>query len=449
VGLSAATPTPDTPQPSAGLPARRSALGILGAVLRKQRRLDEAFAADGRFAALSARDRAFAHNLVATTLRRLGQIDALLGEFVQRIPSGKAAAVMDVLRLGATQLLFLETPAHAAVDATVRLAEAAGFKNQTGFVNAVLRRIAREGARMIAAQDAARLNTPDWLWQSWTAAYGADVCRAIAAAHLIEPPLDLTVKSDADGWAARLDGVVLPTGTVRRTHGGLITELPGFADGAWWVQDAGAALPARVLLAALGGGAGKSVIDLCAAPGGKTAQLAAAGARVRAVERSERRLTLVGDTLRRVGLTAELVAADARAWRPAAPADAILLDAPCTATGTIRRHPDAPWRKQPQDVAEQARGQAELLEAAAAMLGPSGVLVYAVCSLQPEEGPQRIAAFLAAHENLARLPIAPDEIGIDADFVTAEGDLRTLPCHWPERGGIDGFYVARLRLRAA
>jgi 16S rRNA (cytosine967-C5)-methyltransferase len=216
------------------------------------------------------------------------------------------------------------------------------------------------------------------------------------------------------------------------------------------VQDAAAALPAKILLSALGDdGAGSTVADLCAAPGGKTAQLAAAGARVRAVERSERRLTLVGDTLRRVGLTAELVAADARAWRPAAPADAILLDAPCTATGTIRRHPDAPWRKQPQDVAEQARGQAELLEAAAAMLGPSGVLVYAVCSLQPEEGPQRIAAFLAAHENFARLPIAPDEIGIDADFVTAEGDLRTLPCHWPERGGIDGFYVARLRMRAA
>ena len=446
MALNVAATTSETSHPPAGIAARRSALTLLGATLNRKRRLDEAFAADAGFARLDARDRAFARNLVMTTLRRLGQIDAVLGQFVAHMPRGKSAALLDTLRLGACQLLFLETPAHAAVDSTVRLAEAAGFKNQTGFVNAVLRRIARDGARVVAAQDAPRINTPDWLWQSWTKAYGVETCRAIAAAHLAEPPLDLSVKSDPDAWAARLDGAVLPTGSVRRAPGGLVTALPGFDEGGWWVQDAGAALPARVLLSALDGGAGKTVIDLCAAPGGKTAQLAATGVQVIAVERSERRLQLVGDTLRRLGLSAELIPADARTWRPAATADAVLLDAPCTATGTIRRHPDAPLLKRPEDVAEQARGQAELLDAAAAMVAPGGVLVYSVCSLQPDEGPARIEAFLAAHREFARLPITPAELGGGADFVTPAGDLRTLPCHWPDRGGIDGFYVARLRM---
>jgi 16S rRNA (cytosine967-C5)-methyltransferase len=410
-----------------GLAARRCALALLDAVLRRRRRLDEALAADADLARLSARDRAFARNLTATTLRRLGQIDALLRELVPRMPRD---ATRDVLRIGACQLAFLRTPAHAAVDTTVQLAK------ETGFVNAVLRRIAREGDAAIAAQDAARLNTPDWLWQSWTDAYGAETARAIATAHLAEPPLDITVKSDPEGWAARLGGTVLPTGTVRLAAGsGMVTELPGFADGAWWVQDAAAALPARALPAA----PGKTIVDLCAAPGGKTAQLAAAGCRVIAVERSARRLALVAETLQRLRLSAELVADDARTWRPAAKADAVLLDAPCTATGTIRRHPDAPWVKRPGDQAEQARAQTALLDAAAEMLAPGGALVYAVCSLQPEEGPLQIEAFLARHREFARDPI-------DSEFATAAGDIRTLPCHWPQHGGIDGFYVARLRM---
>ena len=418
------------PKPEPGLAARRCALALLDAVLRRKRRLDEALAADAGLARLDARDRAFARNLTATTLRRLGQIDALLAALVQHMPRGP---VRDVLRLGVCQLVFLKTPPHAAVDATVALAKDRIATRSDGFVNAVLRRVAREGDAAIATQDAPRLNTPDWLWRAWTEAYGAETCRAIATAHLAEPPLDISVKHDPAGWAARLGGIVLPGGTVRRPHGGPITELPGFAEGAWGGQDAGAALPARLLAGA------STVIDLCAAPGGKTAQLAAAGARVIAVERSERRLALVADTLKRLGLSAELVAADALTWRPREPAEAVLLDAPCTATGTIPRHPDAPWLKAPTDFAAQARGQTELLDAAAEMVAPGGVLVYAVCSLEPEEGPAQIESFLARHPKFARRPI-------EGEFATDAGDLRTLPCHWPEHGGLDGFYAARLRM---
>lgn len=434
--------------------ARAVALAGLGSCLRRRRALDESLAAAGGYAALAPRDRAFAQLLATTVVRRLGQIDALIAHCLERPLPRTASTVHDVLRLGAAQLLFLETPAHAAVDTSVRLAEETRQPAFKGLVNAVMRRLVREGPELLAGQDAPRLNTPDWLWESWVAAYGADMARAIAAAHLADPPLDITVKGDAETWAAALGAVTLPTGTLRRpggAHGGggLVTELPGFAEGAWWVQDAAAAIPATLL----GEVRDRTVVDLCAAPGGKTAQLAARGARVTAVDSSKPRLDLVARNLSRLGLAAELVLADVRGWRPKEPAPFVLLDAPCTATGAIRRHPDVARLKGPSDVTRLTAIQDGLLGAAVEMLAPGGVLVFCTCSLQPEEGPERVAALLQRGAPLARVPIVSHEVGGLAELLTAEGDLRTLPCHLGgaesaaggKPGGLDGFYAARLR----
>lgn len=416
------------------------AIDVVNAVLAKKRPLDVAIADHPAFEHLAGRDRAFARNLAATTLRRLGQIDKLIADALERPLPRKAAGVRIILALGLAQILFLRTPPHAAVATAVDLARARGFHAHEGLVNAVLRRYARDGGNALKAQDAARLNTPDWLWESWTEAYGGEVCRAIAEAHLAEAPLDITVKQDADAWAEKLDARILPTGSVRRAGGGEITKLPGFAAGHWWVQDAAAALPARFL----GDVAGLSVIDLCAAPGGKTAQLAARGGRVTAVDRSPKRIRRLKENLDRLGLAAELVRADAADWRPLEKADAVLLDAPCSATGTIRRHPDVARLKSPAEVAKLAAVQDRLLAAALDMVKPGGAVVYCACSLQPEEGPARIAALLAAGAPAAMDPIGADEIG-GLDELLAEGALRSLPCHLREFGGVDGFYAARLR----
>ena len=429
-------PTPQHADP------RRCALELLQAVLHQGRALDEALAGHGGLARLEARDRAFARLLVATSLRRLGQIDALIDHCLERPLKAKFAGVRDLLRLGACQLVFLGTPAHAAVSTTVALATGPRLAGHRGLLNALLRRLAREGQELAAAQDAARLNTPDWLWHSWTGTYGEAVARAVAEVHLAEPPLDLTVKAEPAAWAEALGAQVLPSGSLRLPPGaGEVARLAGYGEGAWWVQDAAAALPARLL----GPLQGKRIIDLCAAPGGKTAQLAAAGAQVTAVERSEKRLQQLTENLARLGLHAETAAADARSWRPAAPAAAVLLDAPCSATGTLRRHPDIAHLKGPEQVAPLTALQDELLAAALAMVAPGGTLVYAVCSLQPEEGPARIADLLASGGPAARLPIEPGELPDLAEAITPDGDLRSLPCHWAERGGIDGFYACRLR----
>ena len=418
--------------------ARAVALELLDAVLRDKRALDDALVDHAGLAALERRDRAFARLLVATVLRRLGQLDDLIGRCLDRPLSRRAARTRDILRLGAAQLLFIETPAHAAVDTAVALADGPHKK----LVNAVLRRLARDGAGWRDGQDAGRLNTPDWLWDSWVAAHGESATRAIAAAHLREPPLDITVKGDAAALAESLDAEILPTGSLRRPGFGAVTELPGFADGHWWVQDAAAALPARLL----GDVRGRAVIDLCAAPGGKTAQLAAGGARVIALDRSKARLARLRENLRRLHLDARVVAADACDWRPDTPADFVLLDAPCSATGTIRRHPDVARLKSAGDVARLAALQDRLLDAALDMLAPGGVLVYAACSLQPEEGPDRIAAALARRADIHRVPILASEIGGAGELISADGDLRTLPRHWDDRGGMDGFFAARLKL---
>lgn len=422
---------------------RALALALLRAVLSRRTSLDEAWAGAAALGVMAPRDRAFARLLVTTVLRRLGQLDALIDAALERPLGPRHAEVRDLLRLGAAQLAFLSTPPHAAVSTTLGLAKGPRFAGFKGLLNAVLRRLAREAATLVAAQDAARLNTPDWLWRTWAAAYGERTARAIAEVHLAEPPLDVTVKdsAQAEHWAARLGARVLPTGALRLPPGaGEVARLPGYAEGAWWVQDAAAALPTRLL----GPLVDRRVIDLCAAPGGKTASLAAAGARVTAVDVSPQRARRLQENLERLGLEAEAVVADATLWRPPAPAGAVLLDAPCTATGTIRRHPDVARLKGPGDLPGLVRLQDRLLAAALDMLAPGGRLVYAVCSLQPEEGPERVAALLAGGAPLVRAPIDPAEVGGLRELVTPEGDLRTLPCHLGEAGGLDGFYACRL-----
>ncbi len=428
--------------------ARAIAADALHAVLRRRRALDDALPGHAGFPELATRDRAFARSIAATALRRLGQIDDLLARCLDRPLPRRAAMVEDVLRSGAAQIVFLGAPAHAAVDRSVGLLRGAGQAGYKGLVNAVLRRIAAEGAAMAAGQDAPRLDTPDWLWRAWRRAFGEARCRRIAVSHLREAPLDITVRRDPAGWAAKLGAERLPTGTLRRAAGGRIDGLPGFAAGEWWVQDAAAAMPARLLMRGLAGGpSGRRVADLCAAPGGKTAQLAAAGAAVTALDRSAERLAMLEANLARLGLAAATVREEVESWRPERRFDAVLLDAPCTGTGTIRRHPDIQHLKTAADAARLARLQERLIEAAARLVAPGGLLVYSVCSLQPEEGPERIAAFIGGGAPFVRERVAPEEIGGIAEAVTPAGDLQTLPCHLAAAGGLDGFYAARLRRR--
>jgi 16S rRNA (cytosine967-C5)-methyltransferase len=422
------------------LASRRAALDVLVACLDKRQPLDDVLARHSGMAALESRDRAFVRLLLATTLRRLGEIDTVLSALIERPLDASNGIGRQVLRLGAAQLLFLGTPAHAAVDTSVRLMVDAGLAHLKGLANAVLRRLAREGTALLEGRDRARLNVPAWLWDSWLSAYGEQTTRALAAAHLVEAPLDLMPRADALLWAQRLDGELLPSGTIRCLAGGAIFDLPGYADGAWWVQDMAATLPAKLL----GDVTGKKIADLCAAPGGKTLQLAAAGAHVTAVDISARRMQRLRENIARAGLTVDLVTADAARWQPERIFDAILLDAPCAGTGTLRRHPDIAWLKDEQDVRRLTATQDRLLEHAVDLLKPGGTLVYAVCSLQPEEGPERLEALLARDKRLQRLAVRPAELpGLEA-AVTADGDVRTLPSMWSERGGMDGFYVARV-----
>jgi len=424
-----------------GQQARKAALESLSQVLRRKRPLDHA-AADGLgVAPLAPRDAGFARVILSASLRRFGQLQALISSFVPKAPlPHKAGPTLEILIAGAAELLFLDVAPHAAVDAANRLAQAdPKAVHFRPLINAVLRRVAQEGAAIIARQDAAALNTPDWLWKRWLSNYGEAAARSIAAAHLQIPPLDLTLKHPDDTVPER-ELQVLAQGRVRLKDAGRIEALPGFEEGQWWVQDFAASLPARLL----GDVAGKRVIDLCAAPGGKTLQLASAGAQVTAVDTSPERLALIRENLVRMKLTADLIEADARDWQGAAPAPFVLLDAPCIATGTIRRHPDLPWIKSAADLNISEALQSELLDAAADLTAPGGTLVYAVCSLEPEEGPEQIEAFLRRQTDFARVPVTDGDV-FDAAFVTPLGEFRTLPSFWAERGGMDGFYAARLR----
>jgi len=429
-----------------GLAARRIAAEILEAVLLRKRPLDEQLEerAHPALATLADRDRALVRALVATVLRRLGTLRHLLGRRLERGLPAEAPRVESALLIGAAQILWLEVPDHAAVDLAVRMVQAdRRDARYAGLVNAVLRRVARDGAGELASLDTAALDTPDWLLARWLRNYGADTARAIALANGREPALDLTVKNDAAHWATALGGRVLPTGSVRVPAHGPVASLPGYDDGAWWVQDAAAALPARLL----GDVRGRSVADLCAAPGGKTAQLAAAGAHVVAVDRAAARLDRLRQNLARLQLAAETVTADVTQWQ-AGPFDAVLLDAPCSSTGTIRRHPDIPWLKREADIVSMASLQRRLIARAVELTRPGGLLVYCTCSLEPEEGIDVIRDLLEHEPRLRRRPITAAEVGGLAELISPDGDLRTLPCQLadsdPRMGGLDGFYSARL-----
>jgi len=418
-----------------GLPARRAALAIVSGVLRQRRALD--FQLEG-LKSLPPRDAGFARALASQTLRHLGVLDAVLRGIMQKpLQPHKAGAASEILLLGACELLILKVAPHAAVDAANQLAakdsKAVHFKP---LINAVLRRVSRDGESVLAELDTERLCTPDWLWTRWLGQYGEKTTRAIASAHLKQAPLDIVLKS-GDAPAPESETLF---GTVRRLSAeGRVEELPGFAEGGWWVQDAAATLPVHLL----GDVAGKKVIDLCAAPGGKTLQLAAAGAHVTAVEIDATRAERIRENLARTKLSADVLVADARDVEIKAPL--VLIDAPCTATGTIRRHPDLPWIKGAADVTVSAAAAYEILESGASLVEPGGTLVFAVCSLEREEGEEQIAAFLASHPEFARVPLTAGDVFGHSEWIMPDGDLRTLPCHLSDKSGMDGFYAARLK----
>jgi 16S rRNA (cytosine967-C5)-methyltransferase len=419
-------------------PARQAAFDLLSAALARKAGLEVALETRG-FAGLATQDRAFARALAMATLRHLGPIDRALAAAMERPPP---EPVRMILRLGAAQLYYLDTPTYAAVDSSVALAGAdnatRGFK---ALVNAVLRRLGREGA---PADDPAAL-APPWLFARWRAAFGEADAAAIAAMIAAEPATDVTPRDPADAaaLARELQAEPLPGGSLRRAARGRIEDWPGFGEGRWWVQDAAAAIPARLLDAR----PGERVLDLCAAPGGKALQLAAAGAEVTALDRSAARLQRLEAALARTGLAAEIVAADAESWDEARTFDAVLLDAPCTSSGTFRRNPDVLWTLGPRDIAKLAEVQGRLLDAAAARVKSGGRLVYCVCSLEPEEGEAQVRAFLKRHPDFDTGPADPAAVGAPPASLTPEGWLRLLPHHL--EGGMDGFFVAGLVRGAA
>jgi 16S rRNA (cytosine967-C5)-methyltransferase len=434
------------PAETPGLASRHAAADILDGVLRRGRSLDELMeGAHAGLGALPERDRALARRLIATVLRRLGTLRHLLGQRLERGAPADAPRVETALLLGAAQILWLDVPDHAAVDLSVRLVQGdRRAARYAGLVNAVLRRVAQNGAQQLHNLDTVALDTPDWLMQRWQRHYGRELAHAVAAANGQEPALDLTVKADPARWADALGGRMLPTETVRTVAHGSVSRLPGYEDGAWWVQDAAATLPARLL----GDVRGKSVADLCAAPGGKTAQLAVAGAHVTALDRSEPRMARLRQNLARLKLAAEPIVADVTEWQ-GGPFDAVLLDAPCSSTGTIRRHPDIPWLKRESDIAKLADVQRRLLARAVELTRPGGMLVYSTCSLEPEEGSEVVADLLAHDSRMLREPIIAADVHGLTEFIDSAGDLRTLPCQLPDSNaqmaGLDGFYAARLR----
>ncbi|MBV6638729.1 RsmB/NOP family class I SAM-dependent RNA methyltransferase [Mameliella alba] len=406
-------------------PARLAAVDLLDQVLTRGRPLSES----ERLEALAPADRAAAQRLATGTLRGLERADRLLKPHLRKAP---AARVMNILRLGAVELC-LGGSAHGVVSDCVEIA-AAGKRTQgaRGLVNAVLRKLADEGPDAWGKLRIPRL--PKWLRDPLVEAWGPQAVANMERVHFEGAPLDLTPKPGAD--LSALGGELLPTGSVRLRDAGQVSALPGFSEGDWWVQDAAAALPAKLL----GDVAGQPVLDMCAAPGGKTLQLAAAGAKVTALDLSEARLKRVQENLDRTGLTATLVAGDALEHE--GQYDAILLDAPCSATGTIRRHPDLPHAHEGERISELIGLQEAMLDHALRLLKPGGRLVYATCSLIPDEGECQVDEALARHPDLQVIP--PEAPWIEDRWRSEEGGLRLRPDYWAPRGGMDGFFMAVL-----
>lgn len=432
------TPKRDKP----GLAARGAALDILRLV-RKGRSLEDALAICRTFDALDGADRAFARELATTVLRRQGSLDEVIETYLNQPLKPAQTELRAILRLAAAQVLVLDVAAHAAASTAVDLSrerrETAGYSK---LVNAIARRLPETGKDRLAKVHH-RADTPGWLWRRWERAYGPDTARAIADIHRRTPPLDMTIKPGEDlaVWEELLLAKTIGPKSVRRHGGGRIEELPGFDDGTWWVQDVAATLPALLL----GDVKGKSVFDLCAAPGGKTMQLAAGGASVLAVDISPTRAERLRENLSRTGLRAGVLIADLMDWEPKDKADAILLDAPCTATGTVRRNPDLLWTKSENEVDKLADLQGRMIDRALTFLNPGGTLVFATCSLLPEEGELAAKKALERNKNLSRIPVTEDEVG-GLPVINRDGDIRCLPCHLAEEGGMDGFFAARFRL---
>lgn len=425
--------------------ARRAATELLSGVLDDGTPLDAGLEApNSQMAGLSAQDRSLARAIVSIALRRHGQIEAALGTLIERRLPRRSGLLQRILEVAAAQILFMEVPDHAAVSVALALADGdPKGRHFKPLANGVLRSLVRARDTLLLEQDEARLNTPDWLWDRWNAAYGSETARLIAEAHLVEPPLDLTAKREPAAWAERLGGRLLPTGTIRIAAKGRIETMAGYDEGDWWVQDAAAALPARLL----GDVGGKTVLDLCAAPGGKTAQLANAGAKVTAVDISATRMARLRSNLTRLQLEAECVVADALVFSHEPTFDAVLVDAPCSATGTIRRHPDIQWLKDEAGIVGLAIQQRRLLERAVALCRPGGTVAFVTCSLEPEEG-EALMQTAAGDLPIEPMPIETGDIdGLQGDWIR-NGRLRTLPHHQPvseEVGGVDGFFAARFR----
>jgi 16S rRNA (cytosine967-C5)-methyltransferase len=429
---------------TSGQGARDAAVAAVHAVLTSGKAFDEIYARAA--AGLEPRDRAFGRAIASAVLRHQGSLKHIVSRFIEKPLPEKRGRIDAILLCAAAQLVLLQTPPHAAVSIAVEQCRADSEAQRFAkLANAVLRRVSEQGAKMLAEADGIALDIPAWLLARWKRTYGEPLALAIAQASLTEAALDITVKSDAAAWAEKLGATLLPAGSLRLTGSGRVDELPGFSEGAWWVQDAAAALPATLL----GDVRGLDVVDLCAAPGGKTAQLINAGAHVTALEVSRARLDRLEHNLDRLGFKAETIVADAAQWSPGRTFDAVLLDAPCTATGTIRRHPDILRLKRSQDVAALAQTQRRILDNAARLVKPGGMLVYCTCSLEPEEGVALVERFLSENAAYARSPIGPEETGGQPDWITPDGDLRTLPVHLndqPEGArGLDGFFAARLK----
>lgn len=429
---------------SDGMMARRSALAILHKILQQKIALDEAFDRDELFRTLPPRDRGFTRMLVSTCLRRKGQMDDLVRRAVDKGDEPNPVLLKFILYIGMCQIFFMDVPDHASVDTSVTLAEENGLSRQKGFVNAILRRMTGEGREWAERQDPVRMNFPQWILDAWIKDYGLQTAAQIAQASLAEAALDITVKKQGEVkiWQNTLEATYLPTGSLRRLGGGFVADMAGLQDGHWWVQDAAAALPVTLM----GDVRGQRIVDLCAAPGGKTMQLAARGANVIAVDRSSSRMKILHENVVRTGL-ADFVRThitDGAEWNAGEPVDAVLLDAPCSATGTIRRHPDLLHLKSARDVAQLMDVQERLLSNAARMVKSGGMLMYCTCSLQKDEGERQVEKFLGAHKDFKRWPIAASEIGGLAEAITPEGEVRLLPFHLAPYGGMDGFFISRL-----
>ena len=433
----------------AGLEVRATAAKLLAAVVDRKISLDgilDPMHGTPAYKQLSDADRALTRAILLSALRHLPRIEAALGSLLETpLPEG-ARALQHVLAVAAAQILYLDVPSHAVVDLAVEQAQRDPRNRRFAkLVNAVLRRLVRE-KQAVLDRVATVSPAPEWFIARLNTAYGPEEAERITEAQLTPPSIDLTVKSNADEWAERLGGRVLPTGSIRLpSFEGSVTALPGYQEGEWWVQDAAASIPARLF----GDVKGKRIADLCAAPGGKTAQLVVAGADVIAVEQSANRLARLRENLTRLGLQAETVKGDLFDFRPETPLDGVLLDAPCSSTGTTRRHPDVLWTKGPEDVEKLAALQARMLDHAVTLVKPGGLIVFSNCSLDPLEGEDLVADLVKRNPDLERVPVDHGRWPGLQSAITPQGEFRTTPAMLPAEtgsaGGMDGFFACVLR----